>query len=81
LVLEAPDRLTASIGMMPTPDRGTILFVTPTWSGDPRASGVILDRVSALGTPIASTVIDTNLAVMMPANDQLTPRAVGGRHP
>jgi hypothetical protein len=83
LVVEAPDALTASVGVTSAPDGGRVLFVAPSWSGDPGTGAVILERVVALGTPVANTVSDTSLAAVMRGNDALTPRgpwAVGTRN-
>lgn len=56
LAADAPDDLTVQLGVMTGPDGAPCVFVAPFWSGDPGASPEVVERVTALGTPVSTQV-------------------------
>jgi FAD/FMN-containing dehydrogenase len=77
LVAGAPDELTVMAGFMPGPAGSPVLFLCPTWSGDPTDGEPSIDALSRLGTPLVSQV------AAMPYEEVLglfDPVVVNGRH-
>lgn len=71
LMADAPDELSADAGVFTTPDGSPVVFVAPTWSGDPASGDVTPDHIAALGTPVLNTVADTTHSAVLRGNDEL----------
>lgn len=56
LVAAAPDELGMVGGIVPGPDGGPVLALTPVWSGDPADGERFLAEVAALGKPLVEQV-------------------------
>jgi FAD/FMN-containing dehydrogenase len=77
LVSRAPDELTVMAGFMPAPDGAPVLFLFPTWSGDPTDGEPSVDALSRLGTPLVTQVAETAYEDALGLFD---PVVVNGRH-
>ena len=77
VVAEAPDELTVMAGFMPGPDGAPLLFLFPTWSGDPANGDAVLNQLSGLATPVATQVAPMAYADALGLFD---PVVVNGRH-
>ena len=77
VVAEAPDELTVMAGFMPGPDGAPLLFLFPTWSGDPANGDAVLNQLSRLATPLATQVAPMAYADALGLFD---PVVVNGRH-
>ena len=77
LVAEAPDELTVMAGFMHGPDGAPMMFLFPTWSGDPTDGEATIGQLSRLGTALA-----TEVAAMAyeEALGMFDPVVVNGRH-
>lgn len=71
LLTDVPDELTADAGFFTAPDGSPVVFVTPTWSGEPAAGDEILGRIAALGTPVMNAVADSTYEAVLRGNDEL----------
>lgn len=72
----APDELSISVGFLGRPD-GPVLFLFPTWSGEPPAGEPLLAEVQRLGTPLSAQVGPMPYAGVLGLFDQ---EVVDGRH-
>jgi FAD binding domain len=54
IMASAPDCLTVSVGIVSKPDGNPLLFVNPTWCGDPDEGARVLATLQAFGTPVAA---------------------------
>jgi hypothetical protein len=72
----APDELSISVGFLGRPD-GPVLFLFPTWSGEPAAGEPLLAEVQRLGTPLSAQVGPMPYAGVLGLFDQ---EVVDGRH-
>jgi FAD/FMN-containing dehydrogenase len=56
LLAAGPDGLTVQSGVLPAPNGGPALLVSPCWSGDPAEGEKVIADVQELGTPVMSQV-------------------------
>ncbi|MFG1605031.1 FAD-binding oxidoreductase [Actinoplanes sp. NPDC049265] len=75
---ELPDDLTLSCGILCAPDGTPLLFVGPTWAGEPAAGREWIARIEALGRPVANTVAVVAPTVPLERGDAMF--APDGRH-
>jgi FAD/FMN-containing dehydrogenase len=68
---DAPDELTIQSGMMSLPDAGPIVYLIPTWSGTPRAGRAWMERIAALGTPLAADSGEVSPLVPLQQGDEM----------
>jgi hypothetical protein len=54
----APLELDVQIGIVPAPDGVPVLYLAPTWSGDPGGADAALAPLYAIGTPIVADIRD-----------------------
>jgi hypothetical protein len=66
-----PDELTLSCGTMSAPDGTPMVFVGPTWSGEPEAGREWIARIEALGRPLVSTVAPISPSVPLERGDAM----------
>jgi hypothetical protein len=77
LLEDAPDALTVQTGIVPGPDGRPVFIVSPCWCGDLEQGQRLIERLAALGTPLANQVSVMSCADMLKLFDGLTPF---GRH-
>lgn len=77
LLAEAPDDLTFQLIVLPAPEGGPMLAITPTWSGDADAGTEVLAAVQRLGTPSMVQIAPVPTSTMLGLGD---PFVQGGRH-
>jgi hypothetical protein len=77
LALGGPDELTVQSGLITAPTGERVMFVAPTWCGDPVAGEAALARLSALGTPVFQRFGPVAQSELMAGTDALFPF---GRH-
>jgi FAD/FMN-containing dehydrogenase len=77
LIADAPDELTAQVGVLSGPDGGPVVFVSPTWCGVPEDGKGWIDRVEALGAPLMSQIGPMPYSAMLGLFD---PFIANGRH-
>ena len=77
LLAAAPDDLGLTGGIIPGPQGGTVLVVTPTWFGDPAAGEPEIAKIQGLGTPLISQVGPVPYAGLTKVADS---QVVNGRH-
>jgi FAD/FMN-containing dehydrogenase len=52
----APDELTLAVGFLTAPNGQPVVFLFPTWCGDPREGEELIARLRALGDPVMARV-------------------------
>ncbi len=77
LIAEAPDELTIMAGFLARPDGQPLVFLFPTWSGNPSRGEQAISSVQQLGTPIA---IQVNAMPYHRALSMFDAQVVKGRH-
>jgi FAD/FMN-containing dehydrogenase len=55
-IADAPDELTLAVGFLTAPDGQPIVFLFPTWCGDPREGEELISRLRGLGDPVMPRV-------------------------
>ncbi|HSZ39905.1 MAG TPA: FAD-binding oxidoreductase [Trebonia sp.] len=77
MLAAAPRELTVQSGVLSGRDGGPILYVLPTWSGDPAHGEKVLGELRRMGRPLASQVVP-----MRPSGTLSLPSAASppGRH-
>jgi FAD/FMN-containing dehydrogenase len=76
-VAAAPDELTATVGVLPGPDGSPVLFVAPTWSGEPDKGEEVMAGLQGLGTPVLTRINPMTCADMLAMFDA---HVMNGRH-
>jgi FAD/FMN-containing dehydrogenase len=76
-VASAPDELTVMVGILPAPDGSPVLFVAPTWSGEPDKGEEVMAGLQRLGTPVLTRISPMTCADMLAMFDA---HVVNGRH-
>ncbi len=56
LIAEAPDELTVMSGFLSRPDEKPLLFLCPTWSGEPTQGEREITRCKRLGSPVMTQI-------------------------
>ncbi|MEV5825038.1 FAD-binding protein [Spirillospora sp. NPDC052242] len=77
LALDGPDELTVQSGLITAPTGERVLFVAPTWCGDPAAGEAVLARLAPLGAPVFEQFGPAEQSALMAGTDALFP---AGRH-
>jgi FAD/FMN-containing dehydrogenase len=77
ILVHGPDELTVQTGILPGPDGGPTVFVSPVWSGDLTSGASAIDQLHRLGTPLSSQVAPMSYADMLGLFDA---QIVTGRH-
>lgn len=72
-----PDNLTVQSGVLSGPDGRPVIFVTPTWTGNPEQAVRWIEQVRQLGTPFVEQVGPMPPSVQLHLLDDFVP---GGRH-
>src|SRR3984957_2181526 len=72
-----PDELTVQCGFVGGPGGSPVLFLAPTWSGDPAAGEPVLAQIAGLGEPLMAHVGPVTLADLLAA---MYGQFVFGRH-
>lgn len=75
--LRGPDELTVQCGVVTGPTGEPVVFVAPTWCGEPARGQRVVDALAELGDPIASYVAPTRVADLLKQNGAAFP---AGRH-
>jgi FAD/FMN-containing dehydrogenase len=55
-ISDAPDELTLAVGFLTAPDGQPVVFLFPTWCGDPGEGADVIARLRALGDPVMARV-------------------------
>jgi FAD/FMN-containing dehydrogenase len=77
IVASAPDEFAVTAGVLSGPDCVPVLFLAPTWSGDPAEGVKVMDDLKGLGTPIMSRIDVMNCLDHLAMFDA---EVVNGRH-
>lgn len=77
LIAEAPDELTVMAGFLGGPDGQPVLFLSPTWSGEPELGKRAIARFERLGTPALAQIAAMPYTAALGLFDQ---HVVNGRH-
>lgn len=77
LLPSLPDPLTVACGVLSAPDGAPVVFLAPTWAGDPGAADHWLGEVRGLGSPVLEQIAPMPPSVQMHLLDDFVPR---GRH-
>ena len=77
LIAEAPDELTVMAGFLAGPDGQPLLFLSPTWSGEPEPGKRAIARLEQLGTPALAQIAAMPYTAALGLFDQ---HVVNGRH-
>jgi hypothetical protein len=77
LALGGPDELTVQSGLITAPTGDRVMFVAPTWCGDPAAGEAALAPLAALGTPVFRQFGPARQSELMAGTDAMFPF---GRH-
>lgn len=72
-----PDALTVGCGVISAPDGAPVVFLAPTWVGDPDEAGHWLSEVRRLGDPIFEQIAPMPPSAQLHLLDDFVPR---GRH-
>jgi hypothetical protein len=67
----APDELAVTAGVSFGPDGGPVIFITPTWSGEPRRGEQIITRLQSFGTPVVSKVLQMPYSEVLRKGDAI----------
>ncbi|NJQ02002.1 FAD-binding oxidoreductase [Streptomyces zingiberis] len=76
MLQECPDELTVDVGFLPGPDGEPVVYVAPTWSGDPAVGNAGNGPVRALGrlgTPVLTEVGPVARSATLAATDAMFP--------
>jgi FAD/FMN-containing dehydrogenase len=73
----APDELTVMAGVLSGPDGGPVLFLAPTWSGEPARGEQVIAELQGLGTPMVVQIGPMTYGDLLGMYDAY---AVKGRH-
>jgi FAD/FMN-containing dehydrogenase len=76
-VAAASDELTVTVGVLPGPDGSPVLFVAPTWSGEPDRGEEVMAGLQRLGTPVLTRISPMTCTDMLAMFDA---HVVNGRH-
>ncbi|NBE98591.1 FAD-binding protein [Nonomuraea sp. KC401] len=77
LALDCPGELTVQSGLITAPTGKRVMFVAPTWCGDPSEGEAVLARFAALGTPVFQQFGPAEQSELMAGIDAMFP---SGRH-
>jgi FAD/FMN-containing dehydrogenase len=77
MAASAPDELAVTLGVLSGPDCVPVLFVAPTWCGDPMQGEPILDAMKAIGTPLLDQIGPMTYTGLLNMFDT---EVVNGRH-
>ncbi len=78
LIAHAPDELTVQAAVISAPDGTPVLFLSPTWSGDPEEGAHWVKRIESLGTPVKSDAALVEYGEPLRSADKMFAR--DGRH-
>ncbi len=76
-VASAPDELAVIVGMLSGPDGEPVLFLAPTWSGEPSEGEQIIAGLQTLGTPMLVHIGPMSCSDLLAMYDA---HVVNGRH-
>ncbi|MET8552461.1 FAD-binding oxidoreductase [Micromonospora zamorensis] len=76
-LLRGPDELTVQAGFITAPTGEPVLFVAPTWCGEPEAGTRVLQQLTELGEPLTAQVGPTTMTDQLAQIDAMFP---AGRH-
>ena len=76
-VASAPDELAVMVGMLSGPDGEPVLFLAPTWSGEPSEGEQIIAGLQTLGTPMLVHIGPMSCSDLLTMYDA---HVVNGRH-
>jgi hypothetical protein len=71
LASQAPDELTIQAGFISGPDGAPMLFINPTWTGDPTDGAHWVKMIEELGTPARSLAAPTPYIEPLRRRDQM----------
>jgi FAD/FMN-containing dehydrogenase len=71
LAADAPDELAIQAGAMSFPGAGPVVYLIPTWSGKPAAGHTWIERIAALGQPLAADSAEVSPLVPLQQGDQM----------
>lgn len=77
ILAEAPDALTVQTGILPGPDGGPTVFLSPVWCGERPDGERAIAPLRSLGTPLATSVAPTSYLAMLRQFDSFV---TDGRH-
>jgi hypothetical protein len=77
VLADAPDELTVQSGMLPGPDGGPLMFLSPAWSGGRVPGENVIDELLRLGTPLLFQIAPRTYPEMLGLFDA---SIVSGRH-
>jgi Berberine and berberine like len=67
----APDELAVTAGVSFAPDGGPVIFISPTWSGEPRRGEQIITQLQGFGTPVVSKVAQMPYSEVLRKGDEI----------
>jgi FAD/FMN-containing dehydrogenase len=71
LAADVPDELAVQAGALSFPGVGPVVFLIPTWSGKPAAGRAWVERIAALGRPLAAESAEVSPLVPLQQGDQM----------
>jgi FAD/FMN-containing dehydrogenase len=71
LAADAPDELAVQAGAMSFPGAGPVVYLIPTWSGNPAAGHAWIERIAALGQPLTADSAEVSPLVPLQQGDQM----------
>ncbi|MGC0333994.1 FAD/FMN-containing dehydrogenase [Streptomyces sp. SAI-170] len=72
-----PDELTVTCGLFTGPAGSPLIYVAPTWCGDPDTGRAAVEPLTRLGDPVMAQVGPTRMTETLAATDTMAP---AGRH-